>query len=197
MILDPKSGSRLAGVTWSLCPASPPGVGWENKRMPPRFLEAASVRPSVLRDFPPRGDHRAGKRVAEQVEHQECRRRGRADSDRLDVNGVHRDVVMVSAVARRRGRAEVALNACVVRELERTGGKAGACVVAGTCGERRRAERAVRNSPMPESTRGGASAWKTLTTKLLVPAGNPDHDNCGDVSVPPAPSWSRNTLESP
>ena len=125
--------------------------------------------------------------MAEQVEHQERRRRRRAYSDRLDVNGVHRDAVMVPAMARGRRRAEVALNARVVRELESTGGKAGARVVAGTCGERRRAKRDVRYSPCQNPLAVGASASKTLTTKLLVSSGNPDQDNCGDVSVPPAP----------
>src|SRR5688500_20300345 len=32
----------------------------------------------------------------------------------------------------------------------------------------------------------GASASRQVTTKLRVPDGNPDHDNCGDRSAPPA-----------
>ena len=33
----------------------------------------------------------------------------------------------------------------------------------------------------------GASGSYMVTAKLLVSAGNPDQDNCGDVSLPPAP----------
>src|SRR4029450_4238485 len=33
----------------------------------------------------------------------------------------------------------------------------------------------------------GASGSYTVTAKLLVPSGNPDHDSCGERSSPPAP----------
>ena len=33
----------------------------------------------------------------------------------------------------------------------------------------------------------GASGSNTVTAKLLVPSGKPDHDSCGERSSPPAP----------
>lgn len=46
----------------------------------------------------------------------------------------------------------------------------------------------------------GAVGSNTVTAKLLVQAGKPDHDSCGEVSVPPAPkmplTWAEGRISS-
>jgi hypothetical protein len=75
--------------------------------------------------------------MAEQVEPEEGRGRTVRQLQRGDVNRVHGDVIVIHAVSRGRGRAEIAPQPGVVGELDRTVRELGRRVVPLCCAKTR------------------------------------------------------------
>ncbi len=125
--------------------------------------------------------------MAEQVEPEQGWRGVRVDAEGLDVDGVHSEHVAVGAVAGGRGGADIAGGAGVTAQRDRRWGRSelsGAPAPVGsslTSGGM--SAMAQCQNPLPV----GASGSKHVTAKLLVSAGKPDQESCGEMSSPPAP----------
>ena len=100
-------------------------------------------------------DHRAPERVAEQGESEQAWGGHVVEPQRLNVDGVHHEVVTVPAMPWRWGRADEAPHAAVIAQLNRSRGEQGAVLVAGAAGEFGDVGGDIADGPVPEAARGG------------------------------------------